>query len=445
MSKLRKLQDRLAAIKQAMADINNKAQEEERPFTEAEQKSWDSHEAEAKEVAAAIEREKRLQEIERDLIPQSFDPDDPPEGHIPQKKTPKDGKASWKSFGEMLQAVVNFAKDPRDLDPRLESPQAATGLSESVSSEGGFLVQTDFATDLLARMYDNNQILNGGAGYAGCQKIRVSERSNGVKIPGVNETSRADGSRWGGVQAYWKAEAAQKTASKPDFREIDLSLKKLIGLCYATDELLQDAMALESVITQAFGEEFAFKVQDSLVNGLGTGMPLGILESNCLVSVAKESSQTATTINAANIAKMYSRMWARGLNRAVWHINQDCWPQMLLLNTIADGSGQPLFLAPGAMPNQPNATLLGRPIVPIEQCQTLGALGDIYFCDWSQFLFCDKGNMQQASSIHVKFDYDETCFRFVYRCDGQPAWNSALTPFKGSNTQSPFVALALRG
>ena len=44
-----------------------------------------------------------------------------------------------------------------------------------------------------------------------------------------------------------------------------------------------------------------------------------------------------------------------------------------------------------------------------------------------------------------QFLTDETVFRFVYRCDGQPAIASALTPYKGTgNTLSPFVALATR-
>ena len=89
---------------------------------------------------------------------------------------------------------------------------------------------------------------------------------------------------------------------------------------------------------------------------------------------------------------------------------------------------------------------MGRPIVPLEQCQALGTKGDIYFCDWSQMLFADKGGLQAASSIHVKFVNDETTFRFVYRCDAQPAWNNELTPFKGGSTAttSPFLALATR-
>ena len=62
--------------------------------------------------------------------------------------------------------------------------------------------------------------------------------------------------------------------------------------------------------------------------------------------------------------------------------------------------------------------------------------------DLSQYITITKGGIQAAQSIHVKFTTDETAFRFVVRVDGQPLWNSVLTPYKGSDTQSPFVTVA---
>jgi hypothetical protein len=46
--------------------------------------------------------------------------------------------------------------------------------------------------------------------------------------------------------------------------------------------------------------------------------------------------------------------------------------------------------------------------------------------------------------MHVRFVYDEMAFRFTYRVNGHPAWKSALTPCKGSNSVSPFVTLETR-
>jgi HK97 family phage major capsid protein len=75
----------------------------------------------------------------------------------------------------------------------------------------------------------------------------------------------------------------------------------------------------------------------------------------------------------------------------------------------------------------------------------LGTVGDIILVDLSQYLLIDKGGIQTAASIHVRFVFDESCLRVILRVDGQPIWNSALTPYKGSNTLSPYVALATRG
>jgi len=71
-------------------------------------------------------------------------------------------------------------------------------------------------------------------------------------------------SRWGGIQSFWENEADLLQGKKPKFNRVELKLKKLTGLCYATDELLQDATALEAIIGQAFAEEFW--IQDGRCN-----------------------------------------------------------------------------------------------------------------------------------------------------------------------------------
>jgi HK97 family phage major capsid protein len=83
-------------------------------------------------------------------------------------------------------------------------------------------------------------------------------------------------------------------------------------------------------------------------------------------------------------------------------------------------------------------------VIPVEYCATLGTVGDLVLADMSQYAVIEKGGLQQATSIHVAFVTDETAFRAVYRLDGQPKWRTPLTPFKGSNTLSPFVTLATR-
>ena len=321
----------------------------------------------------------------------------------------------------------------------LRPVKAVTGLSEGVPSAGGFLVGTDAAPGLLSRTYEVGELLRR------VDMVGISANSNSMTFNAEDETSRADGSRRGGIRAYWAAEASEKEASQPKFRQMTLKLNKVVGLCHATDELLVDAAALGSWISSAFPEELSFVIEDAIYNGTGGGMPDGILGSGCLVSVAIESGQAATTIVAENVIKMWSRMWSRSRRNAVWLINQDVEPQLYTLNIPHGTAGQLVYMPPGGLSVTPYGTIFARPVLPIEYAPTLGQVGDIMLADLSQYQMINKGGIEAASSIHVRFIYDETCFRFVYRIDGQPKWDSTLTPKSGSsNTLSPFVVLDVR-
>ena len=209
-----------------------------------------------------------------------------------------------------------------------------------------------------------------------------------------------------------------------------------------TEELLSDAPALSAWVTPAFQREFSFKISDALINGTGVGMPLGILNAGCTVEVTAETGQGAATLIADNVIKMYARRFGPNTGNYAWLINQDIEPQLHTMSLIIGAGGVPVYMPAGGWSGAQYGSLFGRPVIPCEQCATLGTVGDIILADLSQYIIAEKGGVQSASSIHVKFLEGETLFRFTYRCDGQPWWNAALTRYKGSSTQSPFVALS---
>lgn len=408
----------------AMA-LLSKAEKEDRFLTQEEQKSIDDYEQEIRSWDESINRAERMI---------AMAPNEDKSVETPETKpTPSnDSEKRFASFGEQLMAAYRAAMPGGRVDERLTT-RAASGLNETNPSDGGFLVQQDFVSDLLKRTYETGILASK------VKKIPISTNANSLKINAIDEDSRANGSRWGGVQTYWEGEADQLAGSKPKFRILELSLKKLTGLCYATDELLQDAAALESVIKQAFTEEFGFKIDDAIVAGNGSGEPLGILSSGALVTVAKETSQTEI-LKVENLVKIWNRLWSRSRANAVWYINQELEPYLYTLK-IGD---TPVYVPAGGLSEKPYGTLFGRPVIPLEQCSAAGDVGDIILADISQYLLIDKGGIKAASSVHVRFLYDENVFRFIYRVDGQPIWNKPLTPFKGSATVSPFVTLAKR-
>lgn len=425
--KARREDCRLKAIR-----IIEQAEKEDRELTEDENKEISKLEGELKGWDEQIVRVEIFQKPKDDNSDKDAGDNKAEEDAEAVKDDPKEESRKFRSLGEQMMAVYRASTPAGRIDSRLTT-RSASGLNETNLSDGGFLVQKDFVNELLKRTYETGILASK------VKKIPLTTNANGIKINAIDESSRANGSRWGGIQTYWENEADELTGSKPKFRTMDLSLKKLTGLCYVTDELLQDAAALENVIREGFAEEFGFKIDDVILSGTGAGQPLGILNSGSLVKVEKEQGQT-TKITVENLVKMWSRLWSRSRANAIWYINPEIEP---LLYTLTVGD-RPVYIPAGGLSETPYATLFGRPVVPLEQCSAVGEVGDIILADFSQYLLIDKGGINATSSIHVRFLYDENVFRFIYRVDGQPVWNKALQPYKGSATVSPFVALAKR-
>lgn len=341
---------------------------------------------------------------------------------------------TFRDFGDQCRAVMAY-RNGDGLDNRLM--RAPTGAGEVDPSGAGFLVQTDFANTVLTRIYDTGEVAQ--------RVMRLPPLSgNSIKIPAIDETSRANGSRFGGVQAYWVAEGASITGSKPKFRQIELDLKKVAAVYYASDELLADTSLFGSIASLAFGEELTFALENSIWQGTGAGQPLGFMNAPCKITVAKEKGQASGTLVYENILNMWSRMWGRSRTNAVWFIDQSVEPQLYALSQVIGTAGVPVYLPANGISGNSYGTLFGRPVVPVEYASQLGTEGDIVLADMTQYVLAEKGGIQAASSIHLNFLQDECAFRLTYRVDGEPWWSSALTPFSGGPSRSPFVSLASR-
>lgn len=370
----------------------------------------------------------------------------------------RDGAKAFRSSGDFFSAVARMRSRP---DARLVEyasiQSAASGQNLTTDADGGYLVPPDYASELL-KFAESASVIYPAVRHTPVSGNRLIE--NYLKQDTRGDTTSSLRGR-SGVLAYWKGEAEQYTASSMKFGQIDTSLVKLTGLTYATDEMLEDLPALGSMIADGFRDEFAFKFDDAILNGTGTGMPKGVLASSnaALVTVAKEANQPAATINVANLLKMYNAFPAALRSNAVWYCNQDVETALMQLTmqtgTVSSGGsepvegvsgtfGVPVYLPAGGLSGEPYARLLGRPLIPVEQCAALGSAGDLILMDPTAYRWIEKGGIKAQTSIHVRFDYDETAFKFSYRCNGYPLWQNAITAYKGSTSRSPYVALAAR-
>jgi HK97 family phage major capsid protein len=354
----------------------------------------------------------------------------------------REAKKPFAYISEQLRAIYKAGQPNGSVDKRLMeiNATAGTGNKESVSEEGGFLVQKDFAIELLSMAdEDSNNTLVKAA-----SKRTISNPSNGIEIDGLDETSRANGSRYGGIRVYTAAELEQMTESRTKVCKISLKLSKLTGLYYASDEIIQDVAFIQSEVDDLFRKEFGFKVQDLIFRGSGAGEPLGVLNAPCTISVAKESGQSAQTIVTENIDKMWNRMPASLRPQAIWVANQDIEPALESMVKVVGTGGVPAYMPAGGISETQYSRLKGRPLYFIEHCETLGTSGDIMLLAMNPYIWATKGGIETAMSIHLKFDLNQTAFRWTVRVDGQPRWKSALSPYKGSTTVSPFIKLATR-
>jgi HK97 family phage major capsid protein len=422
---------RYKALLQERADLINEAKgilagATGRDLTAEEAGRDDAINARLNTLAGEIDREERLRRMEATM------PGVPVTGAITDMHD-LEAERPFRSLGEQLAAVYQAARAPHSIDRRL---LALTGAGESGTSGEGFLVQQEFSNEIMARVYNSGQLTS-----------RVNRRSlganaNGIKVNMLKETSRANGSRWGGVRTYWGAEGGTLAGSKPAYRRFALDLEKLMGLYVPTDELLQDVTALEGEVGDLFTAEITFTVEDAITNGDGAGKPLGYMRSAAKVTVAKEGGQAADTIVYDNLLKMWARMWGPSRANAVWLYNQNAEPQLHKLALPVGTAALPAqFIQFG---QDGSLRAFGRPMIPVEYNSTVGDEGDLALVDLSQYRWIDKGGVQTASSIHVYFTTDEMAYRFIYRCNGAPVWEAPLTPFKGTDTLSPIVTLAER-
>jgi HK97 family phage major capsid protein len=468
--KIDEFKERLQLLLTENETLQAKADAEKRDFTVEETEKFDANQAAFTAAKENIERLQAHEEQQQLLLKpngRKTKPEAPaepaeegdeklsPNGNRYKPKTTiravedfslsKNG--GFRSLGDMAWAVAKACSRGGSLDPRLERSErlaaATTYGNEGSGADGGFAVPPDFRNSIMQTILAEDSLL------AKCDQVTVD--GNQFTCP-MDETSPWQTT--GGIQATWDGEAVAATQSKPALGERTIKANKIRCLVPMTEESMADASALDSWLRKKAPEKIGHKVDLAIFQGTGVGQPLGVLNSPALVTVSKESSQTADTLIGLNVIKMHMRMYAPCRKNAVWLINPDIEAELLNLSlpgrdavgNAVTGWGGLLYVPPGGLSASPFGTLLGRPVVPNQVCETLGDKGDIAFIDFTQYLAVLKSgpNPRVETSMHLWFDQDLMAFKFVLRVGGITWWSSTLSARDGSTTYSPYVALEAR-
>lgn len=445
---------RQSELTDSAEDILNRASNEARELTAEERREVDSLMNEAEQLEEEIGLRERVlnrstvlnQPRGRVTEPDAVSPEDdaptprqrverPQQRMEPRPRVTALGNGGFRSFGDFAMTVKDHVIGRRN-DNRLQNAAASTYGSEGTGADGGFAVPPDFANAIAGKVFDEESLV------ARCDDMPSSTNS---KTMPIDMTTPWDSS--GGIQVYWDGEGRTMTQSKPKLEEVTFKASKVHCLVPLTEELLEDAPAMGAYLYKKAPEKLDFSISDKIVRGTGAGMPLGYMNSPCLVTQAAEGGQAADTIVQANISKMFARMPITSRRNAVWLIHPDAEPQ---LDALAVGN-MPIYMPPGGISEAPYGRLKGRPVIPHQVCETVGDLGDLMFVDLSQYLILkkvgggrDNNGFKAETSIHLWFDQDLTAFKFTIRLGGQPWWSAATPMRDGSNTMSPFITLAAR-
>lgn len=311
------------------------------------------------------------------------------------------------------------------IDDRLAAPSSTIG--ESGDAAGSYLVPPAFREEIVEVVFEGEDAVIAAVDPSPTASNRVV---------GLGDETTP----WGtsGVQAYWRSEGQQMSASRTELQPRETVLNECYAFVNATEELLEDGPRIADLLTRKAGAAIRWKTAEAFMWGDGIGKPLGWMSSNALVTVAKEGGQAADTVVRQNVAKMFARVI--NPTQAIWLVNPDVLPQIM---ELANGAGFSLWF-----PNYqlaPGGTLLGRPVHFTEHCDTVGDLGDIQLVNPNGYeAFRKQNGVSFAESIHLYFDYNVRAFRWVFRIGGQPVLSAAVTPDKSAATRSHFIALAER-
>lgn len=412
---------------EANKGLLNTAKAENRLFTDDEQKTFDENITNISKYQKAIENEESFKVVENDL-------------NVVVDRVPVDVKVTkdepvFKNFTEQLADIKNFAETGVASEKLKKIQNAASGMSAGVGSDGGFAIQDDFAGMILDSAIKDDPVLSLVDSY------EVKGDADRVKWIDIDEDSVAT-SVFGGIQVYRSAEAAAVSASKPKLKEKELKLEKLMGLAYATYELDTSSNFIDQLYTRGFTTAIRRKLGEEIVSGDGVGRGLGILSGGGLVTVAKESSQTADTINYKNLVKMYHSALNRNEGKWVWLVNPDAHEQFDYLDFPVGTGGVPVY-TPASMSGTVDM-FRGVPVVSTDHCSAIGDKGDVILADMSDYFLAYKGGIQKDVSIHVSFLTAENAFRFIYMANGRPKTTNTLTIKNSSKARGKYITLAER-
>lgn len=339
--------------------------------------TYEKMEAKLEEYNASVERAEKAQAIENSM-------NAPASERIIDSVSKKSG-ADLRATDEYKAEFLNYLKTRR----------ASNALQEGTSSEGGYLVPTDFERTLFAGRDKVDPIFD----LAGRLFLGASEKNVPFVASHATATLVAEEGTYGG--------------NDPSFGQVTLHAYKFGSLLKISEELMADsAFDMLAFLGDEIGKAMGNAQAAYFWTGTGTAQPQGVMTA----AGAGVTAAAADKITADEIIDLYYSLFEQYRSVSSWAMNDSTVKAIRKLKLT--GTGEYLW-APGL--NGAPDTILGRPLRTSANIDGIAAGKKVIA--FGDFLGCYKIADRQGVELKVLDQlYAETGqigFRGSVRTDGK--------------------------
>lgn len=300
----------------------------------------------------------------------------------------------------LASALALKFKNPEALK-YLEEVRAKAAMQEDTTTEGGFLVPTEYEWDMLKLSRDLTWALRE------CRVIDMG--TNDMRVP--KEGSLAS--------VAWTAEEVAATESEPTVGQVQLTAKRLDAFAIVSNELLQDAYVdVAGMLAEQFSYGINLELDNQVLNGDGTKLGSGVLTAAAGFSVVQTGagSQFFSSVNADFLSDMIRKVDEGYIPGGKFVYNKLI---MHYIRTLKDTQGRYVYAAPG---NGVPGTIWEYPYIQSSKGPSTTATATPYvvFGNFKYYVIGRRvGSMVLEIDPYGLFTTNQTRYRVVSRWAGK--------------------------
>ncbi len=337
-----------------------------------------------------------------------------------------------KGPGNVKEEAVKLLTDVHNKSLQANGIVEKQAMSELSGGVGGYLVPYEYAYGIMRDVAEDDDIFWPRAFVQPMgSKTMLMPLPDPTTSLGIQQKTNLIG----GMQMFWRStEGAGMAESEPTFNQVELTAEDLAGYQVASNQLAMDYAGLDAFLRQICARSVAWYTSQAFFRGAGSGQPMGIVNAPGTVTVSPRN--TTAAVKQVDLSSMYGRLLPQSHKKAIWAMS----PTAMISLGNAGLSAGTLAMLPGE--DGSRGLLYGLPFYVTEKLPAVGTTGDILLFDPSLYIIGHRGlYIDYSDQAPVQFGQNQSVWRTVWRGDGVPMLDAAMTT---ANQSSTTVAMAVK-